>query len=312
MRGTDGGIAMKKFFLALMLCLAVLSPALAAGAKTVTVSNSKEFLQALGSDTVIVMKPGIYNLSEWDATVVRGAYGVKLQRGVSWEEVFDGGELTLKGIKNLTIRADDTRETMTEQYTLSEMMNNLTIHAEDKGRVKITVTPRYAFVLKFVNCSNITIEKVIAGHEEGGECVGGVFGFTNSSGINVNEVSMYGSGTEGLHLVDVLDMKVTDSEIYECTYYIMTIIRSRNVAFETCSFRENGGFDMVNIASSDGVSFSGCRFDANTGEGKMFRFFDENDEESKNIKVENCRFTANSDQNIAPNKKISFQNCNFE
>jgi hypothetical protein len=123
---------------------------------------------------------------------------------------------------------------------------------------------------------------------------------------------MYGSGTEGLHLVDVLDMKVTDSEIYECTYYIMTIIRSRNVAFETCSFRENGGFDMVNIASSDGVSFSDCRFDANNGEGKMFQFFDENDEESKNIKVENCWFTANSDQNIAPDRKISFKNCNFE
>jgi hypothetical protein len=206
----------------------------------------------------------------------------KLKKGVSWKEAYDGGELTLSGIKNLTIRGAE-------------------------GGAQLVVDPRYAFVLKFTGASNITIENITAGHSEGGYCEGGVFGFEKSSKISIDDAGMYGCGTEGLRLDSVDGMKVVGSSIYECTYDIMTINKSKNISFERCVFRDNKEYSLVNIESTNGVTFNNCRFTGN--QGIMFNVSGN----SRNVAVKKTAFRGNNlDEPVEHSENVSFTNCEFD
>ena len=263
--------------------------------KTIRVSNSLEFLEALGSDRIIVLNPGKYNLSEWDPffnskpeqaprySNLKDKGKPKLAKGVTWSnEPFDGGELVLTGIKNLTIRG---------------------MSAEKKS--EIIVDPRYAFVLKFVKCSNIAIERLTAGHSEGGYCQGGVFGFTDSSRITIISTNMYGSGTMGLELSNVSDMKVSLSRIYECTYGIMDVSAGKNISFDNCIFRDNQEFTMISVSKTKNISFANCEFINNRGD--MFFVND------TTVSVSDSAFKDNkTETSIKYSNNVSFNNCVFD
>jgi hypothetical protein len=251
--------------------------------KTIKVSNAHEFLEALGSNRIIEVEQGVYPLSEWDPYLGKVG-GLKLANGISWSEAFDGGELILNGIKNLSI-----------------IGNNV-----EGGNPTILVSPRYAFVLKFVNCSDIVIKGMTAGHSEGGYCEGGVFGFKDSSRITISNVHMYGSGTVGLELINVSDMKVDGfSEIYECTYSIMTVEGGKNISFVECYFNDNKEFTLVDVSGTDNMSFDRCSFKNNRGE--MFEV------RGTTISVSNSTFSGNqTDIPIRNSQNVKFTNCTFE
>jgi hypothetical protein len=266
--------------------------------KTIKVSNAREFLEALGSDRIIEMAAGDYNLSIWDPIFnnqpeqaphypnLKADGEPKLESGVSWsDDPFDGGELVLNGIRNLTIKG----------WT-----------GQSDGKTLIIVDPRYAFVLKFVNSSNITIENLTAGHSEGGYCQGGVFGFEDSSQINITGSNMYGCGTEGLVLSNTRDMKVTGSRIYECTYSIMTVTGGQNIAFEKCVFSDNQEFSLVNVEKTGKMSFTNCEFTDNRGSSMFFI----ND---TTVSVVNSTFSGNiTGEPIEYSGNVEFENCTFE
>jgi hypothetical protein len=239
--------------------------------RTIKVSNAHQFLEALGSDRIIEMAPGKYNLSEWDPILnnqpeqtppypnLKNGVGPKLSKGVSWsDDPFDGGEIVLGGVKNLTIRGwgQDSPST-------------------------IIIDPRYSFVLKFVKCSDIVIESLTAGHSEGGFCMGGVFSFEDSSRITINSSNMFGCGTWGLELSNVSVMNVTNSRIYECTEGIMVISGGKNIAFDNCEFIENVG--VVSVGETT-VAISNSIFRDNKNES------DYPIERSENVKFEKCTF----------------------
>jgi len=250
---------------------------------TFEVSNAREFLEALGSDRIIEMDyTGNYNLSEWDPYLVSKSNMPKLARGVSWTEAFEGGELVLSGINNLTIRCEGA----------------------EGVKAEIVIDPRYSFVMKFENCSNIVMEGVSAGHSEGGYCEGGVFSFMDSSRITINNTRMYGCGTEGLALTNVSGMKVTDSGIYDCTYYIMTVTGGENIVFEDCMFMDNKEFTLVNVSGTGKMSFTNCYF--NDNHGQMFNV------EGTTISVSNSSFNRNvTDSPIRGSKNVKFTDCEF-
>ena len=245
---------------------------------TITVSNAKEFLEALGSNRIIDMDyTGDYNLSEWEFSD-----DLKLAEGVRWSGVFDGAELVLSGIKNLTIKGG----------------------GPDGANSQITVNPRYAYVMKFENCSDIVIDGPMVGHSEDGDCEGGVFSFTDSSRITIQYTEMYGSGTEGLTLSNVSDMKVKSSNIYNCTYHIMTVNGGENIAFEDNMFMFNQEFTLVNVSRTKNMSFSNCYFNDNQGE--MF------DVQNTTISVSNSSFNRNkTDSPIQGNSNVKFTDCEF-
>ena len=248
----------------------------------IKVSNATEFLAALGSRRTIELSPGKYNLSELDpfSEDVAADKLPKLPRGVSWEEQFDGGELVLNNIKNLTIRGTAA-----------------------PGSAEIIVNPRYVFVLKFENCADIAIEGLSVGHSEGGYCQGGVFQFNNSSQITISNTGMYGCGTEGLLLEDVSGMKVTDSRIYKCTYDIMTVHRGRNITFEQCVFTDNQQFSLINVTETRNMSFTKCEFTNNRG-GAMFSV------DETTISVTNSTFSNNAvEDGVTNTHNVKFTDC---
>ena len=98
----------------------------------VTVETAQEFVNAIGSNKRILLKPGVYNLSNIDQIN-------KADNSVIWNTVYDGNELNIQDVHNLTIEGIES------------------------GNVEIKVAPRYPNIMNFTNTSNITIKNIIAG-----------------------------------------------------------------------------------------------------------------------------------------------------
>ncbi len=243
----------------------------------VTVGTAAELLAALGSNKKILLKEGVYNLSS-----VKQGFSDSPQ--VYWQEVFDGNELCLEGIDNLTLQGIGAKPS------------------------EIVVSPRYAFVFSFLNSSNLLFENIKAGHTTGGYCVGGVFSFNDCLDVQIDKTEMYGCGTEGLLLDDVTNMKVSNSTIYECTYDIMTVNKGRNISFENCVFRDNKEFTLISVANTNGFTMDKCEFKNNvTGAGeRMFAV-----SLSQNVAVKNSKFTDNQVSTLGGDDAITFENNTY-
>ncbi|MCL1905463.1 MAG: right-handed parallel beta-helix repeat-containing protein [Clostridiales bacterium] len=246
----------------------------------VRVSTAEEFINALSSNTKILLNPGIYNFSS--------LAGADKNKQIYWGKVFDGYELFLDGI------------------------HNLTIEGAGKDPSTLIVSPRYAFVMKFINSTDINIINIKAGHTEEGYCEGGVFAFYSCSDIKIDNTHMYGCGTEGLQLYGVRNMTVTNSEIYECTYYIMTVEDCENIFFDNCLFRDNEMFDLVNIYNTSNLSINKSEFRNNNSKtpfGSRYAMFSVSS--SENISVTNTKFINNTAFVLNDADDIKFENNTF-
>ena len=199
----------------------------------VTVTNVDELLNAVAPNTCITLKAGTYNLST--ASTYGGLNGGACWR---WQEAYDGYELTIESIDNLTIRG------------------------EGKDLVTILAEPRYATVLNFNRCTNVTLKGFTAGHTEAPAfCAGNVLGFNNCQETAIENCGMFGCGVIGIYAQNCTDMTVKNSDIYDCSYGAVYLYGSRNVMVDGCSIRDHGseGTDtsvayLFCLDSSDNIS----------------------------------------------------------
>jgi hypothetical protein len=249
------------------------------GRTAIEVKTAAEFVAAIGPNRNILLKEGVYNLSTDDLRDINNEH-------VTWEKEFDGWQMDVRNVQNMTIRS-----------------------AGDKP-AELIVDPRYTFVIQFYDSKNITIENVVAGHSEGGYCLGGVFGFSNCSDIKIDRTYMYGSGTVGLQLNNVVGMEVTNSTIYECTYCIILARDSRNISFKNCLFRDNQEFSMVEMHGTRDVVFDGCEFRNNRVDSD-WSFFFQGEGGSENIQIKNTKFVDNQAKFFKNSDIFTFENCTF-
>jgi len=221
----------------------------------ITANTAEELLAALGSNRRVILEEGVYNLTDAELDFISNA-------NVYYRERYDGPELFLKDIHNLTIQGAG--------YARSE----------------IVVEPRYAFVMSFLNCTNISITNLSAGHTDDGECQGGVFQFASSTGIYIDNTWMYGCGTVGLNLSEVTDVKAAGSTIFGCTDEIMEIEDSSDILFADCVFRDNIGRVVARTTSN--LTFDSCSFLRNANRYPMFSVSG-----SENVVVKNSEFIDN-------------------
>lgn len=195
-----------------------------AGDRTeVVVSTVDELIAAIGPDTEIILKDGIYDLST--AT----DYGTGWSDYHYWSEEFDGPALVISGVDNLVIRSE----------------------SGDVTKCTVSAVPRYADVLKFKSCTNITVSGFTAGHTvEPGYCTGGVLYFEDCDNVLVNRCGLYGCGILGVRAELCSAIAVTACEIYECSYGGIQMGNVSGIKIEGCSFRDLGG---------DALSFYECR-----------------------------------------------------
>jgi len=249
------------------------------GIVEVTVSTAEELIAALGSNRRILLEEGEYNLSTVNPSIVNNS-------SISYREAYDGLELLLDGV------------------------NNLTIQGAGDNQSEIVVEPRYAFIMSFQNSSNISIINIKAGHTEGGYCQGGVFSFENSSGIKIEDTLMYGCGTIGLDLSYVSDMSVVNSSIYECTYGIITVDHSSGILFKDCIFRDNKGFIMVQVDQTSGFTIDSCSFLRNINDASYFPDPMFSISQSENVVIKNTLFTENVAEKLIAQGDIVFDASN--
>ncbi len=165
----------------------------------------EEFLKALRPNTEIHLTGRSYNLSR-----VFG-YGNFGGDHYDWEGGYDGFELVISGLKNLSIIAD-------------------------KAGTEIVTDPRYAAVLHFVDCSDVKLSGFTAGHSEGaGYCTGSVLFFTDCERVEVKECELYGCGTYGLELVRSNKVQCLDSVIRDCSYGTVSAINSSAFVMDGCT-----------------------------------------------------------------------------
>lgn len=187
-------------------------------------------MRNIAPNTKIILKSGSYDLL--NPKVLDNKY-------VSYNEVFDGYEVLIKNVSNLTLQA------------------------ESGAKVNLLIDPRYANVLSFNDCSNINISGLTAGHcPDKGSCVGGVLKFEDSSNIQINNSDLYGCGIEGLTLNNVKNFQFINSTIRDCSYGVMTINKSSNLSFSNSTFKDNKEFYAFKISESD-LTFDKCTISNN-------------------------------------------------
>lgn len=206
--------------------LAEFTPVSTGEQKQIHVSTVDEFLSALAPDTEIILDAEFYDLST--AT----GYGETNSTYYRWEEVFDGVQLTIQDLSNLTIRAEG---------------EDITAHT-------LSARPRYAHVLNFDNCSAITLEGFTAGHTfEPGSCAGGVIGFQGSEDLLINRCGLYGCGVVGVWAEMSKNIQVANCDIYECSWGGIYMVGCKDVTFSGNTIRDLGEV-------YDGVRYDGTPF----------------------------------------------------
>ncbi|MDX2304311.1 MAG: right-handed parallel beta-helix repeat-containing protein [Microscillaceae bacterium] len=214
---------MRKLCLFFFLFLAFSTSAFAQG-KTVPVKNATEFLAALGSDRTIMLEYGVYDFST-----------TAQESGTSYQynEVYDGLELHVSGLKNLTIKSKDANRP-----------------------AELLTQPAYGNVIVFMDCENIRIENIEAGHgATKGSCVGGVFKMINSKNFTINNCLLYGSGIEGITTENLDGLTCTKTDIRGCTYGVMSLLNSKNILFDQCKMYENKEYNLFLFNNCQNVRF---------------------------------------------------------
>lgn len=176
------------------------------------VASVDEFLAAIAPGATVYLEPGVYDLTE--ATDYGGPGGMYY----TWRQDVDGAELVIYDV------------------------DHLIIEGAGKDLVKIVTRPRYADVICFESCTDLTLQGFTAGHTlEPGFCSGGVVSFTDTNYITMENCGLYGCGVVGIHAMNVDMLLVKNTEIYECSEGACWFIESRGIRLVDCTIRDIGG-----------------------------------------------------------------------
>ena len=190
-----------------------------------------------------------------------------------WTDVGDGYQLVIKDVEMLTIRAN--------------------------GDAKVDTVPRYANVLQFQNCSNVTLAGFLAGHTDGGECAGGVIDLQSCTKAELDNLKLYGCGTTGVRADNCMDVTVRSSEIYGCSSngleanqtdrllvtgsqfhdlgenrfaagQVFWIQQCKDVTIQNCSVFDNQVLQIMNCQPAAGIELRQCAFTGNRIQSSVF------------------------------------------
>lgn len=177
----------------------------------IAVTTVDEFLAAIGPERTIVLDGEDFDLS------TASDYGIGSGAYYYWAESYDGPQLIISGVNGLTIHP---KAAYAEATTLAAI-------------------PRYANVLSFTNCSDLTLVGFTAGHtQEPGSCSGGVLEFSDCHGVRLEGMRLYGCGILGVQARNCTGMEIWRTEIYECSQGAGQFFRCDGLDFRDCDIHD--------------------------------------------------------------------------
>lgn len=232
---------------------------------TIEVSSLQDFIDAIEPGANIVFKKGTYDFTPELEELYDGD-GEEFNEEHKYVQIvdcYDGVELVIQNVDGLTISAKDGK------------------------KVELQVEPRYADVIRFEYCENISISNLVMGHTEDlGSCAGDVLEFDDCENISLEGMDLYGCGTYAVSAFDTTSITVTDSTLRDCSYGLVWISECEDVTFKSCEMTGTSGYTMLDIYESN-VTFNKCNFEDNTCDDGFVTFSDAND-----IKFKACTFGA--------------------
>ncbi len=219
----------------------------------VTVTNAAEFLEAVKPNTLIR-----FDLSEpMDLTAY--LQEVWENDGQAWNdahpyvqicECYQGLDLAIRNVNGLTLVGSFT----------------------DPGDTHIYVEPRYADVLRFENCANISLRGFTLGHTDTGECFGNVLSFEGCSNVRLNDLDLYGCGFYGLCFMNgSSDAYIHNCLIRECSAGPVYVeYCGGTFAFIDCDLVDSQGGGGFWGTENLEVYFLRCRFGYRETESLMY------------------------------------------
>ena len=180
------------------------------GTNEIHIKTADEFVASIASDTTIYIDVPQIDLTEcsdygegasdelWKPDFGNNMY--------VWYKCYDGYELCIGNVSNFHIVGGE-----------------------------IITQPRYANVLNYISCSNVTLENVKLGHSpEQGQCMGGVLNIEKSEGIILENCDLYGCGILGISARDVKNIHVQNTLIHDCSFGAATLEETDSTVFLGC------------------------------------------------------------------------------
>lgn len=210
----------------------------------ITVTNAAELVAAIGPNRAIHLEPGTYDLTEYINALANEKGGIDTGNPYA-SFYYVGGyenrpyELVISGVDKLSIYGAGADETT------------------------IITSPRYANVLTFRGCSDITLDGFTAGHTPEGYCEGGVLNFEDCGNVGMSRLDLYGCGTYGVSASRVDGLELSYSTIHDCSYGIMELHSVYGAVFMDCTFKNCREFSMLDLYGTT-AEFNYCEFIDNT------------------------------------------------
>lgn len=208
----------------------------------ITASTVEELLEAVQPGAKIVLEPGRYDLSAFAEEAA--AQSRDLSKGgkeyVRLRECFDGIEIVIQGVKGLSIRAA----------------------SGDISATELIVSPRYASVLNFEDCDQLSLTGLTMGHTEDGYCMGNVISMSYCRGAVLDRLDLYGCGVYGLVLENGSgDVRISNSTIRDCSEGPFSIQRAVGVVeFIDCALSGSDGPGFYYQPETSDLRFIRCSF----------------------------------------------------
>ncbi|MBR0161210.1 MAG: right-handed parallel beta-helix repeat-containing protein [Oscillospiraceae bacterium] len=225
----------------------------------IRVTNVDELLAAIAPNTVIELATGVYDLS------TASNYGEDTHSSwYSWNGVYSNGEvaaeLVIQNVDGLILRGAGLEETT------------------------IAAVPRYANVIKFAGCKNLTVSNLTAGHTtEPGYCTGGVLYLENCTDTVIDACGLYGCGTLGVQARNCSRLTVVNTSIYECSYGAIDVHQCQDVLVSGCDIHHHGtregqgeAMDIFSVSYGEGFTVYNCRIHDNRAQYLLNSSFTKN------------------------------------
>ncbi len=207
-----------------------------------TVSSVLELLEAIKPGAKIELEPGVYHLSQaLDSFMAdKGSSWNAAHPYVQLRESFDGVEVVIQNVKNLSIQGTGVSRAETE----------------------IITDPRYSAVLAMENCSEVTLSGITMGHTGSSECSGDVIDMRNCQYMTLFDMDLYGCG---VFAIDASEgsayIFVDDSYLRDCSSGPICISNcSGIVQFRRCRFTGSEGGGWFDDSDETDVCFYDCMF----------------------------------------------------